>query len=195
MLFRSESGRRLIGNLSKGYQQRVGIAQAIVHEPSIVILDEPTSGLDPLQIREIRTLVRELGDAHCVILSTHILAEVQSICDRAIIITGGRIVLDASLDELAETQTTAHDIVVRTPPPEGLLENLAGVIEVTRNANGHLCVRHDGLAPTVDAIVSEMAPFGLESFVPHTHSLEDVFVHLTLREDLGAGVEEQRPLD
>ena len=75
-------GRRLIGNLSKGYQQRVGIAQAIIHDPPVVILDEPTVGLDPIQIREIRDLVRNLGSERSGILSTHILSEVQATCDR-----------------------------------------------------------------------------------------------------------------
>ena len=83
---------KIIGTLSKGYQQRVGIAQAIVHNPEIIILDEPTVGLDPVQIREIRTLIRELGDAHSVILSTHLLGEVESICDRVEIMHHGRLI-------------------------------------------------------------------------------------------------------
>ncbi|CAK0765176.1 hypothetical protein CCP3SC15_3230001 [Gammaproteobacteria bacterium] len=85
-------GGRLIGNLSKGYQQRVGIAQAILHSPALVILDEPTVGLDPLQMREIRALVRELSAEHAVILSTHILPDVQATCDRVQIIHQGRLV-------------------------------------------------------------------------------------------------------
>lgn len=83
------SGKRLIGNLSKGYQQRVGIAQAIIHSPAVVILDEPTSGLDPNQIIEIRQLINELGHDHSVLLSTHILSEVQSTCNRVLIINKG----------------------------------------------------------------------------------------------------------
>lgn len=87
-----DAGRKIIGTLSKGYQQRVGIAQAIIHHPEIVILDEPTVGLDPAQIRDIRSLIRELGDAHSVILSTHLLAEVESICDRVEIMHQGRLI-------------------------------------------------------------------------------------------------------
>ncbi|HEY5994468.1 MAG TPA: ABC transporter ATP-binding protein [Gallionellaceae bacterium] len=87
-----DAGRKIIGTLSKGYQQRVGIAQAIVHEPEVVILDEPTVGLDPAQIRDIRALIRELGDAHSVILSTHLLSEVESICDRVEIMHQGRLI-------------------------------------------------------------------------------------------------------
>ena len=102
----SEVGHRLIGNLSRGYQQRTGIAQAIVHSPVVVILDEATAGLDPNQIVEIRTLIKELGQDHSVILSTHILSEVQGICDRVMIMHNGKLVLDtaaASIDNLEQT--------------------------------------------------------------------------------------------
>ena len=95
-----DSGPHLIQNLSKGYKQRVGIAQAIIHNPSIIILDEPTSGLDPKQILEIRKLMRELSKKHSIIISTHILSEVETICDRVLIINKGRIVLDQYLKEL-----------------------------------------------------------------------------------------------
>lgn len=95
----SDQGNRLIRNLSKGYQQRVGIAQAIIHSPSIVILDEPTVGLDPVQIRDIRQLIRELGEQHSVLLSTHILPEVQSVCDRALIMREGQILRNAKICE------------------------------------------------------------------------------------------------
>jgi ABC-2 type transport system ATP-binding protein len=96
----TNTGKRLIKNLSKGFQQRVGIAQAIIHSPAVVILDEPTSGLDPNQILEIRKLISELGNDHSVILSTHILPEVKSVCDRVLIIHQGKLVLDESLDKL-----------------------------------------------------------------------------------------------
>jgi len=96
----SKVGRRIIGQLSKGYQQRVGIAQAIVHLPDVIVLDEPTVGLDPVQIREIRSLIRELAQDHGIILSTHILPEVQAICDRVIIINNGEIVADDKTENL-----------------------------------------------------------------------------------------------
>lgn len=96
----SEVSRRLIGSLSKGYQQRVGIAQAIVHDPAVIILDEPTAGLDPLQIREIRALIAELGRTRSVILSTHILAEAEALCDRVVILHRGRMVFSGSMTEL-----------------------------------------------------------------------------------------------
>jgi ABC-2 type transport system ATP-binding protein len=102
-----EVHRRVIGTLSKGYRQRVGLAQAIVHDPPVLILDEPTVGLDPIQIREIRGLIGELAsgleeERQTVVLSTHILAEVEAICRRVILVHGGRKVLDASLAELTQ---------------------------------------------------------------------------------------------
>jgi ABC-2 type transport system ATP-binding protein len=118
--------RRLIGALSKGYRQRVGLAQAIVHDPPVMIFDEPTVGLDPTQIREIRALIGELasdreGRARTVILSTHILPEVEAICRRVIIMHRGRKALDAPIDELRKTgsleevfaRTTAGDVVAQ----------------------------------------------------------------------------------
>lgn len=93
------SGRR-IGNLSKGYQQRIGIAQAILHEPALIVLDEPTVGLDPAQMVSIRALVRELGRQHAVLISTHVLPEVHSLCDRVLIIGDGRLVLDQPITSI-----------------------------------------------------------------------------------------------
>jgi ABC-2 type transport system ATP-binding protein len=98
----SDIGKRLISALSKGYQQRVGVAQAIIHQPEIIILDEPSVGLDPNQIREIRTLIRELGKSCSVILSTHILPEVESVCDRVQIMNQGVMVFSAALTELKQ---------------------------------------------------------------------------------------------
>ena len=92
---------RLIGNLSKGYRQRLGIAQALVGSPKVIILDEPTIGLDPKQIIEIRNLIRNLGRSHTVIVSTHILSEVQAVCDRIVILSAGRIVADRATEDIA----------------------------------------------------------------------------------------------
>jgi ABC-2 type transport system ATP-binding protein len=96
---------RIIGQLSRGFRQRVGLAEALVHDPPILILDEPTSGLDPLQILEVRKLIRELGDRHTVLLSTHILPEVEAICGRVIIIARGRIAVDDRLENLRRDTT------------------------------------------------------------------------------------------
>jgi ABC-2 type transport system ATP-binding protein len=94
--------KKKIAALSKGYKQRVGIAQAMIHNPDVLILDEPTSGLDPNQIVEIRTLIKEFGKEKTVILSTHIMQEVEAMCDRVIIINKGNIVADAKLNELQQ---------------------------------------------------------------------------------------------
>jgi ABC-2 type transport system ATP-binding protein len=111
----SEVRHRVIGQLSKGYRQRVGLAQAIVHDPPVLVLDEPTVGLDPIQIREIRTLIRDLAASgrHTVILSTHILAEVEAICQRVILISGGRMVLDQPLADLMADGASLEDVFAR----------------------------------------------------------------------------------
>ena len=102
--------KRLIGNLSKGFQQRVGIAQAILHRPPLIILDEPSVGLDPLQLDQIRQLIRELGRTHGIILSTHILQEVDAVCQRVQIINHGKTVINETLASLAERQQSLESI-------------------------------------------------------------------------------------
>ena len=107
-----EVADRLCGNLSKGYQQRVGIAQAILHNPPVIVLDEPTVGLDPIQIKEIRSLIKELGVNHGVILSTHILSEVQETCTDVQIIHQGKLVLSQSMAELGLDKRSLEDIFI-----------------------------------------------------------------------------------
>ena len=106
--------RRLIGSLSKGYQQRVGIAQAIIHDPAVIILDEPTAGLDPNQMRDIRSLIRELGAAGSVIFSTHALSEVENVCDRVQIINHGRQVFEGSVDRMKQEGTRLEEIFTQS---------------------------------------------------------------------------------
>ena len=101
--------KRLIGNLSKGYQQRVGIAQAIIHRPDVIILDEPTVGLDPVQIREIRALIKQLGTQHSVIISSHIMQEIQAVCSRVMVLHNGKTVLDDSMAHIAESGTSLEE--------------------------------------------------------------------------------------
>ncbi len=108
-----------IGTLSKGYRQRVGLAQAMLHNPKVLILDEPTSGLDPNQIVEIRNLIRELGKSHTVILSSHNLAEVRQICDRVVIIHRGKVVADGTIDELEGRVASTHRLVLGVQPKAG----------------------------------------------------------------------------
>lgn len=125
---------RLIGNLSKGYRQRVGIAYALVGDPPILILDEPTAGLDPKQIAEIRELIVHLGKSHTVMLSTHILSEVQAVCKRIIVISGGRIAADGNRDTIAEQLSGERGLIARIEGTRGeivnALRNLTGVRQV-----------------------------------------------------------------
>jgi ABC-2 type transport system ATP-binding protein len=184
----TEVGRRLIGNLSKGFQQRVGIAQAVIHLPALVILDEPTVGLDPIQIREIRALIRELGRDHGVILSTHILPEVQATCSQVQIIHKGELVLNDSIDGLARRMTSpVLSAVFQQPPEIGALAALPGVHKVELNGAGaqHRAriVVVPGHDPT-DAVVrlSLERNWGLREIAPERASLEQVFVELTTEE-------------
>ena len=126
---------KLVGELSKGFRQRVGLAQAILHDPDIVILDEPTSGLDPNQIVEIRSLIKEIGREKTVILSTHILPEVQATCSRVVIISGGKLVADGTPDELrARERGGRYRVVVESNgvPKDAIRDRLASLAGVTR---------------------------------------------------------------
>lgn len=109
----NDVGKRLIGVLSKGYQQRVAIAQAIIHRPQLIILDEPTVGLDPNQIQKVRALIRELGKTHAIILSSHILSEVESVCNRVQIMHQSKLVLDDSLDNLKRQNMNLENIFIQ----------------------------------------------------------------------------------
>lgn len=115
----NNTGKRLIGSLSKGYQQRVGIAQAIIHDPDIVILDEPTVGLDPNQMHEIRDLIRELGVERSVIFSTHALSEVESVCDRVQIMHEGRTVFSDSISGPKQNELSLEEVFVRVTADTG----------------------------------------------------------------------------
>ena len=123
---------RLIKNLSKGYRQRVGIAQALIGNPPVIIFDEPTVGLDPKQIIEIRNLIRNLGQSHTVVLSTHILSEVQSVCDRIIIINEGKIIADEKTESITKVveENRRYSLKICGPQREvqNVLKNIPGVI-------------------------------------------------------------------
>jgi len=116
------------GHLSKGYRQRVGLAQAIIHNPDVLVLDEPTIGLDPQQIIEIRTLIKELAGAHTVVLSTHILPEVAQICEKVVIINSGHVVKEDMIADLTKDGQTLEDVFLRAiaqenPQPGPLQES------------------------------------------------------------------------
>lgn len=175
--------RRLLGNLSKGYQQRVGIAQAILHDPAVIILDEPTVGLDPIQIREIRALIRELGREHGVILSTHLLPEVQAICTHVQIMYAGRLVYASALADLERRQSDCLQIRLETPPPTTVLSELPAVTQVEELGNGRFHLRHtDGGAELIQTLVAQACAsgWGLRELTPVYASLEHVFIELTL---------------
>jgi ABC-2 type transport system ATP-binding protein len=182
-------GRRLIGNLSKGYQQRVGIAQAIIHSPDVVILDEPTVGLDPIQIREIRTLIRELGVDHSVILSTHILPEVQAACSRVQIINRGEIVLADTIEGLTRRMKSSSLVLgLRRPPELAELVLITGVDSAEAAGENRIRIHHD---PSVDpaetlAETASKNGWGLFELAPERRSLEDIFVDITTTEPEGA---------
>ena len=177
-----ETGKRLIKNLSKGYKQRVGIAQAIIHSPAVVIMDEPTSGLDPNQILEIRALISELGNDHSVILSTHILPEVQSVCDRVLIIHQGRLVLDESLDKLQQDdQIRPLKIALRQPPPLEVLGEIEGVVNIEQTGNHHFKIHCQSGIGTINRItkLAVESEWELYEIIPEQDSLEETFVQLT----------------
>ena len=117
-------GSRLIGMLSKGYQQRLGIAQAIIHDPDVIVLDEPTVGLDPNQVLEIRALIRELGAAHSVILSTHILSEVESVCDRVHIMYYGRIIFAEKIIEMKQREISLEALFAKLTSDKAQAEEI-----------------------------------------------------------------------
>ena len=175
-------GKRLINNLSKGYQQRVGIAQAIIHNPKIVILDEPTVGLDPIQIREIRILIRELAQDHGVILSTHILPEVQMTCDRVQIINSGQLVYSDDINHLHERMRSNNIIIgLNNAPSEQELKALDNIDEVEALSKTRFRLFHSvDNEPTEN--IAKMAVnknWGLFEIRPDHKTLEQIFVELT----------------
>jgi len=134
-----------IGQLSKGYRQRVGLAQAIIHEPEVLILDEPLTGLDPNQIVEIRSLIKELGRDKTVIFSTHIMQEVETLCDKVIIINKGKIVADKTLAELKTNNSNTRAIIIEFSRTENIiaLQALQGVIEAVILSDNKVKLVHD----------------------------------------------------
>ena len=177
--------KRLIENLSNGYQQRVGIAQAIIHTPMVVILDEPTVGLDPIQIRDIRALIREVGGEHSVIISTHILPEVEMVCDHVQIIDKGKLVFNGSIDVL-KRQRIGNKLLIsmRNPPTVDEMLKVAGVTEAEALPGGLMRIRFANDATPAEAIVQAAVQhgWGLHQIAPDQTSLEDVFMQLTYQE-------------
>ncbi len=174
-----EKAEASIQTLSRGYRQRVGVAQALLHEPDILILDEPTNGLDPTQIRHMRDLIRELARSATVIVSTHILQEVQAVCERVLILRAGRLAVDARLDELQR----AGGLLVTVEGDAGrALEGIDGVASVTERAgaDGRRHYRLEAPLDAAPAVAEAVARAGgrLYALQPECRDLETVFAEV-----------------
>ena len=181
---------RLIGNLSRGYRQRVGLAQAVLHDPPVLILDEPTVGLDPKQIIEIRDLIKSLAGSHSVILSTHILPEATAVCQRVVIISGGRIVAEDTPDQLSARLRHSEkvSVTIKTPPADcqARLQSVPGILNVfTGQTAGNFLLEcalgHDKRDEIARFIVANQ--WGLLELRTISMTLEDVFLQLTRHEE------------
>jgi len=191
----SDMSETLIGHLSKGYRQRVGLADALVAKPPMLILDEPTAGLDPNQIREVRSLVKELGKDHTIFLSTHILPEVEATCDRALVIDRGKLVASGTIDELRarrsmggarllvrDPENKAKALVEATPLVSGVMAEPPedGVTRLLVEFSSAGLVDPSLLEQIVSRLVGEGV--GVREASPVHATLEDVFAELTLAE-------------
>jgi len=178
--------RQITGTLSKGYRQRVGLADALLTSPPVLILDEPTAGLDPTQIRSTRELIRELGKEHTILLSTHILSEVEMTCDSVIIINRGRVVASSSLADLDKQAGEKASLlaVFDGPVDADAFHNLPGITNVTsEGASRYRIASHDlgGLAPRLCTLAVQRG-WHLRELRSEKPSLEDFFVQLTSEE-------------
>jgi ABC-2 type transport system ATP-binding protein len=186
--------KRLIKHLSKGYKQRVGIAQALIHNPDVLILDEPTIGLDPKQIIEVRELIKSLAGSHTIILSTHILPEVSMTCQRVIIINEGKIVASDTTENLTKRLKGSENLYLEVEGPaskvEAKIKALKGVTRITpqktskENVNGFAVETElkTDLRKDLSAMVVNQG-WGLLEMRPVGMSLEEVFLHLTTKEE------------
>ncbi|MGP0628250.1 ABC transporter ATP-binding protein [Nitrospina sp. 32_T5] len=181
---------RIIGRLSKGYQQRIGLAQAMIHDPEILILDEPTIGLDPIQIIEIRKLIQELGKSHTILLSSHILPEVTQICQRVIIIHEGRIAAMDTLDGLNASLRHSNRLELRVRKVDSgipsKLEALDKVSAVHPDGANRYFIDSASDEPAQDDVARMVLEqgWGLEELKPVSMTLEDIFLKLTTEEKL-----------
>ena len=182
--------KSLIGKLSKGFRQRVGIAQSIMHEPELLVLDEPTIGIDPIQVVETRRLIQELGRSQTVVLSSHILPEVSMICERVLIIHEGKIVAEDTPSNLAEGLQGVSRLEVEVGGPSAqvldTLRKVKGVTDVTHGANNkyvvHVGHRQDLRDSISRAVISN--GWSLLSMQTVDMSLEEIFLRLTTHEEL-----------
>jgi ABC-2 type transport system ATP-binding protein len=184
-----EVKNRIIGRLSKGYQQRVGIAQALVHNPDILILDEPTIGLDPIQIIEIRKLIQDLASSHTIILSSHILPEITQICKRVIIISDGEIAAVDSLEALTTRLRKGERLILKLRHSNnetiGKLRTLKKINTVIEDQTGQFTIDCDPQANIQDNIaqISIDNNWGIIELKPASVTLEEIFLKLTVEEN------------
>jgi len=185
----TEVGRRIIGQLSKGYKQRVGLADALVHEPELIILDEPTIGLDPNQIRSVRQLIKSLAQKHTVLISTHILPEAEMTCNRMLIMYDGKILAADTPDNLQRLMAGSSQIIAEiAAPAEVLREALSQMPGIEQfdvsSSEGEFqrcaLTPHDGydLRPAIFALALEHG-WTLRELTRSRHSLEDIYVQVT----------------
>ena len=181
---------RLIKNLSKGYKQRVGMAQALVGNPEVVIMDEPTVGLDPKQIIEIRKLIKQLGEDHTIVLSSHILHEVADVCERVVIINQGKIVAQDTLDNLTKSISDSSRFRLRIAGPEREVQKIIRDIPGTRSVDEMGCKEPESYDFLVEAdrnadirrpLFNQMSKLGYPILMlrPMDIELEDIFLQLT----------------
>ena len=173
--------KRLIRNLSGGYQQRLGIAQAIIHSPKFVVLDEPTNGLDPNQIVEVRHLIKEIAEERSVLLSTHILSEVQATCEEIKMIEQGQLVFSGTLDQFDNyIQPNTIMVTLANPPAEASLI-WEGVSNVERVTDHRFRLRYDGCRETARRVAEQSVNrgWGLEELVVEKSSMDEVFAKLS----------------
>jgi ABC-2 type transport system ATP-binding protein len=185
----TDVSRRVIGHLSKGYRQRVGLADALVHDPELIILDEPTAGLDPNQLRSVRQLIKQLGGKHTVLISTHILPEVEMTCNRVLIIHGGKILADDSPGNLQKVMSDGGQVIAEIAAPA---DELRACWELAAEVEHFDVAPSDGeywrcsltprpgadLRPQIFSIVCERK-WKLRELTHSRHSLEDIFVRVT----------------
>ena len=185
----------LISRLSKGMRQRVGIAQALIHKPEVLILDEPTIGLDPAQIIDVRSIIKEIGKEHTVLLSTHILSEAQHVCDRVLIINKGQIAAEDTTEHLQSLLTGSQKVVVTirgeiedTLP---LIANTPGVISVQKKSENSAEFETEHGEDARPRVAKNIINAGLDLLELHTVSLslEEIFLELTREEMPAAGQE------
>ena len=185
----ADVSRKIIGQLSKGYKQRVGLADALVHEPELIILDEPTIGLDPNQIRSVRQLIKSLGGKHTVLISTHILPEVEMTCNRVLILHQGKILASDTTENLQRIMSDGGQVVAEIAAPEAELRECWEGLEEVEYYNispidgaYYRCaltpINGADLRPRVFQVVSQRG-WSLRELTLSRHSLEDIFVHMT----------------